>query len=236
MKYKMQIKEKNQGIIAGVLLVIMAVVAGFSFGYAHAILVVESPEITLRNLMADKLLFYAELVGWSIIFIADLIVALALYFFFRNASRQISLITASARIVYTIILGFAILQLFKIIPVLSLSNPLSDELIVSSTESQIQLFEKLWSVGLIIFGLHLIGLGYLSVKSKSVHRLIGYLLYFAGVCYVFIHAIRQLNLPDLKGLNLLENILILPMALAEILLAFWLIFNGFRKTSKDVLS
>lgn len=227
----MQNKEKKQGIIAGISLVIMAIVAGFSFGYAHNNLVTDSPAITLQNLIAGKSLFYAELAGWSIIFVLDVIVAIALNFFFRSTSKPISLITSVIRIVYTLILGGAIIQLFKIIPFLSISNPLSNELILSESYSHLQLFEKFWSIGLIVFGLHLIGLGYLSVKSKSVHWILGYLLYLGGISYTFIHTAQQLSLFNTEVISSIEKILVLPMTLAEMLLAFWLISRGFRKSS-----
>ncbi|HPF03852.1 MAG TPA: DUF4386 domain-containing protein, partial [Bacteroidales bacterium] len=115
----MQNKESKQGIIAGISLLIMAIAAGFSFGYAHSNLVTDSPEITFANLVADRSLFFLELSGWSIIFITDLIVAIALYLFFRSISRKISMITALIRIVYTLILGIAIIQLFRIVPVIA---------------------------------------------------------------------------------------------------------------------
>lgn len=225
----MQSTEKRNGIIAGVSLIVMAIAAGFSFGYAHNTLVAETPEMTLQNLNANRSLFFAELGGWSIILITDLIVAFALYFFFRNASKQISLATSLIRFIYTLVLGIAIIQLFKIIPALSSENPYASEI-----SSHFQLFEKLWSVGLIIFGFHLIGLGYLSVKSNYVPSLLGYLLYLGGFSYALIHSSRQLNLIGTDVLKSIENILSLPMALAEILLAFWLIYKGFRKsTSKN---
>ena len=227
----MQSKEKKQGIIAGISLLIMAIAAGLSFGYAHNNLVADSPEITFNNLSADRSLFFLELSGWSLIFITDFIVAIALYYFFRSTSRQVSMITAIIRIIYTLILGIAIIQLFRIVPFLSSDNTASGIIKISETESHLQLFEKLWSVGLIIFGLHLVGLGYLSVKSKSVHWLLGYLLYFGGISYTFIHFTSQMSLFDTKVINSVENILSLPMALAEILLAFWLVYNGFRKSS-----
>ncbi|HPF02048.1 MAG TPA: DUF4386 domain-containing protein, partial [Bacteroidales bacterium] len=118
--------------------------------------------------------------------------------------------------------------------VIASDYPFSSQLSISETESHLRLFEKLWSVGLIIFGLHLVGLGYLSVKSKSVHWLLGYLLYFAGLSYTFIHLTSLLSLFDTKVINSVENILVLPMALAEILLAFWLIYNGFRKSTTKI--
>lgn len=225
----MQKKEEKQGTVAGVSLIIMAIAAGFSYGYAHNSLIADSPEITLQNLLGNQSLFFAELAGWSIIFITDLIVAITLYFFFRSASKQISAVTAFIRIIYTLVLGVATVQLFRIIPVLSSANP-----DVSEISSHFQLFEKLWSVGLIVFGLHLIGLGFLSVKSGSVPKLLGYLLYFGGISYTFLHGSRHLNLFDVQVIISIEKILSLPMALAEILLAFWLIYNGFRKsTSKS---
>ena len=231
MFFIMQNKEKKQGLIAGVLLIIMAIVAGFSFGYAHNSLIADSPVMTVQNLLANRSLFLAELSGWSIIFITDLIVAIALYFFFRSTSKQTSMITAIIRVVYTVILGIAIIQLFKIIPVLSLDNP-----DVSLTVSHLQQFEKLWSIGLIVFGLHLIGLGYLSVKSMSVSKWLGYLLYFGGISYTFLHGSKELSLFDNQVLASIENILALPMALAEILLALWLIYQGFRKSPSTINS
>nr|MBD3621813.1 DUF4386 domain-containing protein [Sunxiuqinia sp.] len=228
--------KKRHGVIAGISLIIMAIVAGFSFGYAHNNLVMDSPEITLQNLQANKSLFYAELSGWSIIFMTDLIVAISLYFFFRNTSKQISTITSLIRITYTLILGIAIIQLFKILPVLSLDTPVLEQHAVSETTVHIQLFEKIWSIGLILFGLHLIGLGYLSVKSKSVPKLLGYLLYFGGLGYAFLHSSRQLSLFDLKVLNLGENILATPMALAEILMALWLVYKGLQKSPSEIKS
>lgn len=227
----MKNNEKRQGVIAGVSLIVMAILAGFSFGYAHSSLVVESPELTLKNLFENKSLFLAEISGWSLIFVADLLVAISLYFFFRNTSKQVSLITALIRIAYTLLLGVAIVQLFKIIPVLNSENAVSDALLIAKTSEHLQLFEKIWSVGLIVFGLHLIGLGYLSVKSASVHAFIGYLLYFGGFSYTLLHSARQLNLSDPGVLNSVEGVLALPMALAEMLLAIWLIYNGVRKSS-----
>jgi len=225
----MQFNEKKQGIVAGISLVIMAIAAGFAFGYAHNKLVTDSAENTLQNLISGKSLFYSELAGWSIIFITDLIVAISLYYFFRSISRKISLLTAWIRIIYTLFLGIAIVQLFKIVPLLSIQNPDISELVY-----YLHRFEKRWSVGLIIFGLHLVGLGYLSVKSKTVPRLLGYLLYFGGFGYTLLHGARQLNLFGEPVLESAENILAMPMALSEILFAFWLIYNGLRKSTSKM--
>ncbi len=225
----MQKTEKKQGLIAGISLIIMAVVAGFSYGYVYNSLVADSPGITLHNLIAGKSLFIAGVAGWIIVFITDLIVTLALYKFFLSTAKQTSLVTALFRITYTVFLGVAIFQFIKIIPMLNQAGGIENTSVAGEVASHIELFGKIWSFGLIIFGLHLIGLGYLSVKSKFVPGLLGYLLYLGGVSYIFVHGAKQLSLFDPVVLTRAENFLSLPMALGEILLAIWLIYRGFRK-------
>lgn len=220
---------KKQGVIAGISLIIMAIAAGFSYGYVHSSLVDDSAIITYKNLISNKSLFFAGLFSWTIIFITDLIVAIALFYYFRKTDRRVSLITALIRIVYTLILGFAILQLFKIIPIISSDKLLINSFKINEVTSHLQNFERTWSQGLIVFGFHLIGLGYLSVKSSSVNRLLGYLLYLGGISYILIHTAQQISLVNTNVINTAEKLLSLPMALAEILLAFWLIYKGFKK-------
>lgn len=225
----MQKTEKKQGLIAGISLIIMAVVAGFSYGYVYNSLVADSPAITLQNLIAGKSLFIAGLAGWIIIFITDLIVTLTLYKFFLSTAKQASLLTALFRITYTILLGVAIIQLAMIIPILNQAAAIENKSVAGEVTSRIEQFGKLWSFGLIIFGVHLLGLGYLSLKSKFVPGLLGYLLYLGGASYIFVHGAKQLSLFDPALMTRVENILSLPMALGEMLFAVWLIYRGIRK-------
>jgi hypothetical protein len=214
--------EKNAGLVAGISLIVMAVAAGFSYGYVHNELVNESAEITRQHLIENKSLFMAGLAGWIVIFITDLVVSGSLYIFFRSGMRRISAITAGIRIIYSLMLGFAIWQLAGIIPLLQESG--------SAPEIALQLasFEKIWSAGLIVFGFHLLGLGYLSVKSTYVPGFFGYLLCIAGISYVLIHAATQFAIFSPDAISSVENIMALPMALGEILFAGWLIYKGLK--------
>lgn len=225
----MQTNEKKLGLLAGISLIVMAIAAGFSYGYVHNSLVVDSPETTLQNLISNKSLYLAGLAGWVVIFISDLIVALALFGYFRRTAKQASLLTALLRIVYTIILGIGIVQLFRVIPLLSADVAVADTFSAFDVVLRLHLFETIWSLGLIIFGLHLLGLGYLSVKAGSVPSLLGYLLYLSGVLYLFVHVARQIATFDPDVVGKIENIMGLPMALGEMLLALWLIYKGFKR-------
>jgi hypothetical protein len=219
----MNSRERKAGVIAGVSLFIMAIAAGFSYGYIHNELVNESAEITMNNLVRNKPLFMAGVTGWIIIFLTDLVVSGALYEFFRNSMRRVSLITALTRVIYTLMLGVAIFQLIKIFPLLKGEGSAGEIGFLIAT------FENVWSAGLIIFGLHLIGVGYLSSNSRDIPLVLAFLLYLAGAGYIVIHLAKQLELFSHGAVSSIENIMALPMALGELLLAAWLIYLGLKR-------
>jgi len=216
-------KEKRAGLIAGISIIVMALAAGFSYGYVQHNLLNTSVEITRQNVIENKYLFFAGLAGWIVIFIADLIVSGTLYIFFKNYMMHLSRLTAIIRIIYTLILGAAIYQFIVIIPFLQAPDTAFD------INAQFIFFEKIWSVGLIVFGFHLLGLGFLSMKSSQIPRLLSYLLYLAGFSYVLVHSGKTFTLFHPHFIASAETILALPMGLSEILLAVWLIQFGFKK-------
>ncbi|MCB0820010.1 MAG: DUF4386 domain-containing protein [Bacteroidetes bacterium] len=220
---------KRHGLIAGISLIIMAIVAGIAFGYAHKSMVSELPETTWTNISSNKSLFYIEIVSWIIIFMADIIVSISLYHFFKDVNSRISGITAAIRIIYSLILGYAIFHLFKILPLLGEQSDSYLSSNIAQSASYFKAFEVFWSWGLVIFGLHLLGLGYLAYTSNRVNKIIAVLLLIGGLGYSFIHLSRRLELIKVETINAAEGILTLPMALSEILLAFWLIFFSLKR-------
>ncbi len=194
----------------------------FSFGYVHNSLVIQNnPEDTFNNLKESGTLFQMEVIGWLIILLCDIAVAIALYFFFRNENRKLSMYTATARLVYSAILAVAI---FYLVSVLNVLNSLGNA--VSQVDSNLELFKNAWSFGLIIFGVHLFLLGILAINSKYIHSLWGILLIIAGISYSLIHGSNFL-FPDFESrIKTVETILSLPMAVAEIGFAIWLIVRG----------
>ena len=127
--------------------------------------------------------------------------------------------TAIARIVYTIFLGVGILQLVKVMVLLPASDP--QEIMFA-----LRSFEVIWSLGLIIFGVHLIGLGKLVLTADFIANIFGWLLLFSGFCYLGIHSAKAV-LPSMEvGIAKLEMILSLPMAIGELGFGVWLLIKG----------
>jgi hypothetical protein len=212
-------------LIAGISLIFMAIAAAFSYGYVYNNLVVEGDSLaTWQNLRESKALFAAGIGGWVIILITDILVAWSLYHYFKKVNIKISLYTAGARIIYSAMLAFAIYQLIKVFPLINSNVTGSAETVLRYLEG----FKGTWSTGLIVFGIHLAGLGYLAFRSGFIPRIFGLLLLFAGICYFVINPLK-LYLPGcVSQVESAEMILSLPMAIAEIGFAFWLIIRGWK--------
>ncbi|PLX24353.1 MAG: DUF4386 domain-containing protein [Salinivirgaceae bacterium] len=218
--------EKRSGLIAGISLIIMAIAAGFSYGYVHSSLMGENPLATAQNLANNSGLFLAGIAGWIVIIITDIIVALSLCKFFKSINQKISRLTAAVRLIYTV---FLILAVYQLVAISYIETP---TFFANDIVTYLDRFEQIWSFGLILFGLHLIGLGYLSVKSVNVPKLLGYLLYLAGFLYTVAHVIKQNSVLDIETFQNIENVTALPMALGEMLLAVWLIYKGVKRSKK----
>lgn len=209
-------------MLSGVSLLIMVLAAGFSYGYVFDQLIDKAnPDATLYSLQNDTPLFFSGISGWLLILITDLLVAWGLYHFFKKVDRQISLIAGLLRGLYALVLAIAIYQLIAVWKMLGNPNTEADALFL-----HIELFENYWSYGLIIFGLHLIGIGCLSVKSGMVPKWMGILLWIAGASYSIIHGAKAIFPNATQIISNIEMIMGAPMAIAEIGLAIWLILKG----------
>ena len=92
---------KTAALTAGTSLIITALAAFFSYGYAHGTLVnFEDAGATLDNLMSSSMLFKAEILGWLIVLICDIIVAWAFYVFLKPYHYHLSLLGAWFRLIY----------------------------------------------------------------------------------------------------------------------------------------
>jgi len=128
------------------------------------------------------------------------------------------------RAVYSVILAFAIFHLVGVWQMLFAAN--QDAMALMNLVAG---FEKYWSLGLILFGVHLLGLGYLSLKSKTVPKWMGWSLYVAGLSYMAIHAAKSIAPQASDAVAMAEMILGAPMAIAELALAVWLVWKGGKR-------
>jgi hypothetical protein len=207
--------------ITGWSLIIMALIAGFSLGYAYPQFYnPDTLDSTKININQHIGLYQIMLIEILIIAILDLIVSFTLYRYFEAESKRISIASAILRIIYTVFFGAGLFFLSKNLN----SSELSNDLIINN----FTLFQSLWSAGLVLFGAHLFLIGYLMKIHSRIPKILWSLTLIAGVSYIIIH-LPKLILGESDIVNTLEMVLALPMAIGELGLAIWLLARGGKK-------
>lgn len=209
--------------LLGYSLLLMAIIAGIAYGYLfkHIYIPSNSSE-TLANLKNFEQQFRIFIFLFVIILILDIIVAIALYDFFETTSKSkfIPKICCALRLVYSSLLGIAISCLIVVLQ-LTRSQNQNKEYIINGLST----FLEIWSISLIVFGLHLLLLGYIIIRSKTIPNYIGIFTIVAAFCYILNNVMNILFKDYLLCKENVEMILSLPMALGELVLAFWLILK-----------
>ena len=126
---------------------------------------------------------------WLIILVCDLIVAWGLCHW-QPLHKKLALLSAFLRLIYTSILGIAIMNLIFIFILTNesegLKTILNQEQLQAYVIFLLKAFDSIWAFGLIIFGGHLFVIGYLSFK-KIRFLIISILLVIASIGYMLIH-------------------------------------------------
>ncbi len=180
---------------------------------------------TVNNIRNNLLQFRLAVGSFVLILVLDVVVAWALYVYFRKIDKDISLLAAWFRLVYTVIFGASLVSYFKVMDLLGDPKYLS-LLIPLQLQTQVWLaldtFRHGWAAGYIFFGLHLLTLGYLILKTNGIPRFVGILLYIAGAGYLFDY-LGKIFIP---GFSLEVGII---TAWGELVFMIWLIIKNGKK-------
>lgn len=210
--------QRRIAITTGISLILMAIVAGFSVGYAYSEFYQPEQIGSLKNnVLQNQGLYRNMLIGILIILILDLLVSYTLYKYFANDNKIISSISGVIRIIYTAIFGIATNYLTKNLNI----NELSNQMVSSNFEQ----FQTIWNSGLVVFGFHIILIGILMKLHKKIPKILWLLALIAGISYVVVHLLK-LGSTNSEMVKNIEMILVLPMAIGELGLAIWLLMNG----------
>lgn len=213
-------------LVIGISLFIMAVSAAIAFGAIHSSLIdMSQAEQTMNNIQTNSVRWYIEIVFWIVIIITDLLVSWGVFYYFRNDNSRLSAITAWLRVIYTLILTVAVSQLVAVSSSVQIGNTQKVILLLAR-------FDRLWSFGLMLFGIHLVFLSIASFRYEN--KIIGILLFAAGASYFLVHTMENF-LPQFSDLTTrLEAILTIPMTLGEMIFALWMIIRGGKMKKKAV--
>jgi hypothetical protein len=208
---------------AGILLLVMGVISGFSYLFALKGLVTPGSAVkTAKNISAHEGLFRFGYVGLFLAAVLDVIVAWVLFRFFAPVNRSLAVIAAWVRTAYATVFVAAITRLAGVPGLLShRGNSAGTSALRDQVLHRIDSFNNIWNAGLILFGAYLLVLAYLALRSGFVPRLVSGLLGIAGISYI-------LDSVTALSIRASDTPLSSVSALGEIVFALWLVIRGRR--------
>ncbi|MFI6820132.1 DUF4386 family protein [Micromonospora sp. NPDC050187] len=175
-------RVSRAALAAGLGLLLMAVLAGLAnFGVVERLVSTDAAETTTQ-LLANERAFTLAVVALFAVACLDVLVAWALRAFFADTHRTVSLLSAWFRTVYAVVFAVAITHLIAAAGLLR--DGAATDQISPSVYAQITEFEEIWSLGLIVFGVHLLLIGWLAWRSPAVPAWVAVLVAIAGAGYL----------------------------------------------------
>lgn len=204
-------------LVAGLALLIMAVIAGVSnFAVIEKMSVPGDPAATAANLADAAMLFRLAATGLVVVAILDVIVAWGLHILLQSVNPMISLLAAWFRVAYAVIFAVAINNIFSAVR----AAPIDP----AQASFFLKTFEIEWQTGLILFGIHLSLVGFLLWRSDFIMWIFAFLITVAAVGYI-VDGLGTLLYPN-YSLAISTYTFI-----GEVIFIFWLLIRGSRLPS-----
>jgi len=180
-------RVRHSALVAGIGTLVLAVVAGATnVAVIQGLVTKGDAERTAHDVLASATLFRFGLAALVVAVILDVVIAWALLTFFEPVDHDLSRLAAWFRLSYAAVFAVAISQLLGVLPLLDGAKPTPFTVEQRHMQAllKIQDFLDIWQVGLVLFGLHLVLIGYLSYRSGYVPRVLGVFLVIAGAGYL----------------------------------------------------
>ena len=216
------LSQRQAAVVAGVALLLMIIPPVLALSVQQRVFVPTDAAATTANILANEMQFRLAILSFLFVIVLDVIVAWGLYVFFKPLHRSFSLLAAWFRLLYTAVFAVAILDLANALRIVLSANLLPGaEMGTLQTQAwlALQSFNDAWDFALVIFGLHLIVIGYLVLRASYMPKILGILVVICGLGYLF-DSVTALLLPNF-GVTVSMITFV-----GEVLLALWLVIKG----------
>ena len=217
----------QSSITAGVAILLVAALSGLGiFGAVQRLVTSGDAASTAASVVESEWLFRLGIASLFAVVALDVVAAWALYRVFAPVSHHLSMLAGWFRLAYSAVFLVAVSELVGALRLLTdegYSTVFSADQVQHQALMGIETFRDAWSAGLVLFGIHLLLLGFLAYRSSYVPRIVGALLAIAGVGYAidsFVAVLSPGSWPVLGAFTFV----------GELLLALWLVVRGRRLT------
>lgn len=210
--------------LAGALYLAIAVSGGFSIAYVPSVIVVEGDALaTTTNLAAHSGLFRLGILADIALILFEICLTSILYTLFRNYGPTLSMAAALSRIGMVLVMAVNLmLSVLAASAAMALSDPSHAQDFVMTMFEARAIGVFVWQL---FFGLHLVALGWLIVRSKLVPKLLGWGLAIGAFGYT-LQGIAELTLFENQIINVGILGLLTIVTLSEISFGLWLLIKG----------
>ena len=168
--------SRTASLVAGVALLAMAILTPYAhFVVLNGLVTPGDAAGTVESIAASEATFRSGVVSLAVVALLDVVVAAALFHLFAPVDRVASMFAAWLRLAYAAVFMVAIGMLAGVLPLSG--DP-------DHAVQGIDAFYDVWHAALILFGAHLIAIGYLAYRSVTVPRVIGIVYVVAGAGYL----------------------------------------------------
>jgi hypothetical protein len=223
------VEPRRAARIAGISYIATFLLAIFAnFFVREGMIEPDNAAATVANITGSIGLFRLGMIAFLVIFVLDLVIAWALHMIFREVDHDLSLGAAWFRLVYTTFLGVALVFFYQALQLVGdsgIAAAYTTDQVNAQTMIAVESFSNVWLVGLVAFGVHLVIIGYLLIRSGYVSKVLGFLLIAAGVAYgldTVAHTLLE-NYSDYASVFLAA--VAIPSMIGEGWLGLWLLFG-----------
>ena len=220
---------RRASIIAGASLLLMAALAGFGYMVAvEGLVAYDDAAQNAANIIESSGLFRFGIVSLFIVIALDVVVAWGLFRVFNPVNRTLSAVGAWMRIVYGGIFAVAVAQLVGVLGLLTTGGGATDgtDQRYADALAGVNRFADIYDAGLILFGIHLLVISWLTYNARYVPTWLGVLIIASGAGYMFDGVGAMLTAGSWTDVSTFTFI-------GEFLLAVWLVIRGRRITINE---
>ncbi len=223
--------EPQAARTAGALYLAIAVCGGFSIGYVPMQIVSSDPAISSANLLANTGLFKLGVLADSAVILFELAITAILYHMFRHVGPKTATVALISRAGMITVMGINLL--LWVMPYILLTGASGWD--TPQLHALTQFCFDAHAMGVFVwqlfFGVHLLALGWLILKSDVVPHILGRGLFIGAFGYL-VQGVVELTFTDIALLDYSIIGLLVIVSISEISFGLWLLIRGGRISSK----
>jgi len=205
--------QRTGALVSATALTVMVFLSIFGYFIAvKGLTVPGDPAATVEAIAASPQLWIAGVAALYIVVVLDLFAAAGTSALFRPVSPVLSRVAGLTRVAFAAWFAIALTQL--VIAFNTLDDP-------AAALHSIESFKSIWDTALGLFGVYLLMVAYLAIRSTFMPNIFGILIGIAGLCYI----------ADLAGLTFVAGfspVFGLFGFIGETAMIFWLFIKGRR--------